>query len=212
MKYTLLFIFLLIGNGFLHAQSQHLIGLETSLQFSNISTNTNYSAYQYRTGIGGGLTYTYQLPLWWSFSTGILYNPRGFSQRILFTDETGKVIKEEDWVYGFDYISIPLKLGVRFGAENVYGFVNIGNVTSILVNSYETSSVPVHTHRPESPSIDFALIVEVGASYQINNKLQLSARLGMQQSFWVSSPNYHIKDKLLHNSLGTTLALKYRLY
>lgn len=209
MKYIMLICSLLFGYSTLVAQSSHLIGVETSLQFTNLSTPGEFNSYQYKTGIGGGVSYTYQLPTLFSLSTGILYNPHGFSLRLIKTDEQGKVTGEQDLLYGFDFISIPTKVSVRFGAEKVHGFVSTGLITSFLVNTY--TNYPNTAINFQKNVFDLGVLIEVGASYEINNKLQLSARLFWQQNLFGIKTDLYGYNRVYHNAMGTTIALKYRL-
>lgn len=209
MKYFV-FIFLFCTGFFSSlAQSQHLVGVETSLQSTNMSSSKDYNSYQYKTGIGGGLTYTYQLPTLLSFSTGILYNPHGFSYKLIQTDEMGERIGEQNYVYGLDYISVPLKASFRFGAEKIYGFFSAGILASLLVNSF--NSYQITQVQFEQNAFDLGILAELGASYEINQKFQLSANLNWQQNLLGIKTNLHPYERIFSNGLGVTLALKYRL-
>ena len=173
----------------------------------------------YRTGLALGLTYDYIFKKYFSVSADIIYNQRGFTNKIIFTDVLGiptgiNVITK----FNYDYVATPLKVGFNYG-KSVYGFANIGLTPSILVNAKtitpaidlngtiiprETSNVTGRVKK-----FDIGGLVEIGGGYKFKGKYWLFTSFSYQNSFTtITNSDYFSDSKIQHYGMTINLGMK----
>jgi hypothetical protein len=205
------------------AQIRH-IGISAGLGLTGIAkTNSQFfNDAETRQGLSAGLTYEYTLKNNISISAGITYNQRGFRIPYDLKDNAGNPIVEDEAIkFNYDYLSLPLKAGYRFG-DKVFGFGNIGIVPAFLVNAkqfhpgYKTDAVQVGAETVDVSEyvskFDFATLIEIGAGYNINEKYSVNTTVTYQRSLSTfSTYDYFEDDHLRHTGLTLSIGVRYRL-
>ena len=158
----------------------HLLGIKGGVNQTNIDANNFVDKTGDRTGITVGLTYDYLLNKHFSIGTDLLFNQRGFTVDIVFTDNRGNPTGEKYPInYRYAYTSLPVKAGFRFG-NTIYGFANIGAVPSLLADAKvmaptfsqdgKLTGNEIFDTTERVTEIDLAGLAEIGAGYKIKSK------------------------------------------
>ncbi len=200
----------------------HLIGVKGGINWTNIKSNNFRSQINYRTTLTPGITYEYCINKNFSVGADFIYNQRGFYDDYNFTDEFGNPNGENYSVkYKYDYISLPLKAGFKFGTK-FYGFTNIGIIPSLLVDAKTTmpnfnwdGSVEGNiTYEVKSrvSKFDFAGFAEIGGGCKLNERSYLYASFLLQRSFTsITNSNYFEYSEIWHYGMSLNVGLKYSL-
>jgi Outer membrane protein beta-barrel domain len=199
------------------AQRQ-FVGIKAGPNVSTMFSPFDHLSDLSRFGIVGGLTYDYQTSKRFSFGADLLYFQKGYRDALLWTDENGNFLGKGTFKYNYDYLSLPLKVGMVFG-EEFSGFFNLGIVPSLLINAKTHSfALPgfseetTFNNMQNATRLDLGGLVELGANYRLNSNYLLFATLGYQQGInTVSNSNHAAYLELRNYSLALCFGLKYAL-
>src|SRR5690554_2780435 len=123
---TNFFTILLLSLSLSVTGQNHFVGLKGGVNLNNRYTSIPNDKTDYSTGFIGGLSYEYKLKKDYTLGIDFLYAQKGYSNKIIFTDNNGNPTGESVAViFDFDYFSFPMKTGFTFG-EKLIGFGNIG--------------------------------------------------------------------------------------
>ena len=198
-----------------------LIGIKGSANLTNISSSDFLSETDYRAGFSGGLTYEYLFKKHITFGANIIYNQRGFTTKMDYTDMIGYSIGSDKVKFSYDYLSIPITTGYNSG-NKLYSFANIGLIPSILVDS-KTSRTTIDTDgrilfsevidmTNYVSKFDLAGLIEIGGGYKFKKEYWLFSSIGYQQSFTtITNSEYFANSKIRHNGIIFTIGIKYVL-
>ena len=135
MKHTFLTIALLAAATFSFAQQERiLLGVESGISIARLSyekPNLN-NGFDSRVGYGAGAAFQYNFSKMISFRTGIMYERKGASADITFTDNSGNVTGKTVVRDNFNYLVVPLMLRVTFGGNTNF-YLNAGPYAGILL-------------------------------------------------------------------------------
>ncbi len=201
------------------AGQNHLIGVKGGANSTNITSSIFLSQSESRTGLTAGLTYEFLFKKHFSIGVDLIYNQRGFTDDLVFTDNLGNPTGEKyKTKFNYDYISLPIKTGFNIGTK-LFGFTNIGVIPSLLVDAKtiapafdtdgkftknETFDV---TNRVSK--FDFAGLVEIGGGYKLNGGYWLFTSFSYQYSLTtITNSNYFANNKIRHNGMNLTIGLK----
>jgi hypothetical protein len=226
-----LFILISFNLLFLKLEGQvNVLGVRTGLSQSNVKSTAisfpvqfkigNSIKYEKRNGTLLGLSYEHINRKHFSLGVEVNYNQRGISSFVI-TDSIGYPIAESEKYptdYNYNYFSIPVKVGYNLG-KKIYGFVNLGVVSSILSNSFvETPIIGANgvlvkyekndiTNRVNK--FDFAGIYEFGVGYKYKDKFWFYSSFENLRSFnSFSNLNYYNNHKIKHSLKVLSLGIK----
>jgi hypothetical protein len=197
----------------------HFFGLKGGINWTNVNSSNFISGNDNRTGFNGGLTYQYFLNERFNLGTELLYFQRGFVNDIVFTNEFGNPTGERATnTLDYDYLSIPLKGGIRIG-DKFSGFANLGIVPSFLLDA-KTTTPAIEGFQEETTynvtdrvtKFDLGGLVEIGANYKITPDFLLSTSFGYQHSFTsITNDDYFSNTEARHYGMVLSIGLKYAL-
>jgi len=140
-----------------------------------------------RFGYTTGLNVCFNLSKLIGFETGIQYSNKGYQRKGQYintiTFDPSDPVKIS-WLYGYQYIGIPVKAKFSFGKSRLRFIAGIGFTTSLLLSSkqtatYEYANGSTEKRRSSTTSgfnkVDLSPMVSVGASYKLNKKMNLFA-------------------------------------
>lgn len=201
------------------AGQNHFIGLKGGVNSTNITSSNFLSQTDSRTGLTAGLTYEYFFKKHFSVGADLIYNQRGFTNDIVFTDNLGNPTGENyTTTFNYDYVSLPINTGFNFGTK-FYGYTNIGVIPSLLV--YAKTKTPTFdtdgkltgnetfdvTNR--ASKFDFAGLVEIGGGYKFKGRYWLFTSFSYQHSFTtITNSDYFANSEIRHNGMALTIGLK----
>lgn len=196
----------------------HFIGIQCGVNWTNVITDDFLPDRENRIGFNGGLAYEYHFdgPLF--LGTALIYAQKGFTNELQFTDEFGNTISTETFEFNYDYVSIPIKIGVQFGNQfSVFG--SLALVPSILVNA-ETIEPAIEGVQEKQvnditdrvTTFDFSGIVEIGAKLDLSERSNLFTSVGYQRSFsTITNEDYFADENIFHQGIIISLGLKYAI-
>jgi len=197
----------------------HFIGLKGGVNWTNVNSSNFLNDNNNRTGFNGGLTYELQFNKNYNFGLDFLYAQKGFTNDIIFTDETGNSTDEKATsIFYYDYLSFPVKGGFLMG-EKISGFVNFGIVPSFLIDAKHITTAIDNILEEETievtdrvTKLDFAGLIEIGGSYKFGNKFIIFTSFDYQQSFTtITNSDYFSNSKVRHYGMTMSIGLKYAL-
>lgn len=128
--------------------------------------------------IYSGITYEYLKENNFSFGAELIFNRRGAFSKDEIANFAGESIGRHYVKYNFDYVSLPLKVGYKFG-EKFFGNINAGLIPSYLINA-KIKYPRIHFIGQEKyditqycSKIDFSGFAEIGGGYKFENDLSL---------------------------------------
>jgi hypothetical protein len=198
------------------------IRINAGLGLTNIDKKEFFDDTETRQGLSVGLTYEYTFKNNISIIAGMTYDQRGFRVPYNLRDNTGITIVEGETIkFNYDYLSLPLKAGYRFG-EKVYGFGNVGIVPALLINAkqfhpgyktdFEEREAETVDVTKYVSKFDFATLVEIGAGYNLNAEYNIFASVTYQRSISTfTNDEYFDNGDLRHTGLTLSVGVKYRL-
>ena len=197
----------------------HFIGLKSGMSWTNVNSSNFIGNNDNRTGFNGGLTYEYHLNTKFNLGMDMLYSQKGFTNDIVFTDETGNPTGEKATSeFNYDYLSFPIKGGLVLG-DKISGFVNLGFVPSVLIDA-KTIEPAIEGFRDKTTydvtdrvtEFDFGGLIEIGGIYKVKESFLLFASFSYQQSFMtISNSDYFSASKIKHYGMTMSIGLKYAL-
>jgi len=201
------------------AGQNHFIGLKGGVNSTNITSSNFLSQTESRTGLTAGLTYEYLFKKHFSVGADLIYNQRGFTNDIVFTDNSGNPTGEKyTTTFNYDYVSLPIKTGFNFGTK-FYGYTNIGVIPSLLVDAktttptFDTDGKLIGNETFDVTNrvskFDFAGLVEIGGGYKFKGRYWLFTSFSYQHSFTtITNSVYFANSKVTHNGMALTIGLK----
>lgn len=214
-----IFLFILSISTLKVAGQNHLIGVKGGVNSTNITSSNFLSQNNSRTGLTAGLTLEVIIKKHFSIGADLIYNQRGFTNDIVFTDNLGNLTGEKyTATFNYDYVSLPMKTGFNIGTK-LYGFTNIGVIPSLLVNArtttptFDTDEKFTGNETIDMTSrvskFDFAGLVEIGGGYKLNGRYWLFTSFSYQHSFTtITNSDYFANSKMRHNGMNLTIGLK----
>ena len=197
----------------------HFLGVKGGANWTEVTANNFPKDRNYRTGLAIGITYDYLFKKHFSASADIIYNQRGFTNDIIFTDDLGNPTGRKEIIkLNYDYITIPLKVGFNYG-KTVYGFANLGLTPSILVDAktitptydYNGTVIPGETATITNRvnKFDIGGLVEIGGGYKFKGRYWLFTSFSYQHSFTtITNSDYFASSKIRHYGMTLNLGLK----
>lgn len=217
MKNTLLII--LAISTLKVAGQNHFLGVKGGANSTNITSINFSSQNDARTGLTAGLTYEFLIKKHFSIGADLIYNQRGFTDDLIFTDNLGNPTFEKYKIkFNYDYISLPVKTGFNIGTK-LFGFTNIGVIPSLLVDAktiaptFDTdgklTGKETFDVTNQVSKFDFAGLVEIGGGYKLNGRYWLFTSLSYQYSLTtITNSDYFANSKIRHNGMNLTIGLK----
>jgi len=214
-----IFLIILTITTFKVAGQNHLFGVKGGVNWTNITTSNFVNQHDFRTGISAGLTYEYLFKKYFSVGADLIYNQRGYTNDIVFTDNLGNPTGEKYTInFNYDYVSLPIKTGFNIG-NKFYGFTNIGVIPSLLVDAktvtptFNTVGKVTGNETFDVTSrvtkFDFAGLAEIGGGYKFKNRYWLFTSFAYQYSFTTfTNSEYFSNSKIRHNGMTLTIGLK----
>ncbi len=202
------------------AAQNHLIGVKAGVNSTNITSSNFSSQNDSRTGVTAGLIYEFLFNKHFSIGADFIYNQRGFTNDIVFTDNLGNPTGEKYTTkFNYDYISLPIKTGFNIGTK-LYGFTNIGVIPSLLVDAKITTPTfgtdkkftgnETIDHTNLVSKFDFAGLIEIGGGYKFNERYWLFTSFSYQHSFTtITNSDYFANSKRRHNGINLSIGLKF---
>lgn len=200
----------------------HSIGIQGGVNLTNLTSFNTFGDSKFRTGIIGGFNYEFLFQGKYTLGADILYNQQGFTEKDIFTDDTGNPTgKTAEIKFDYDYLSLPLQIGYTLG-NKIKGFAKIGVCPSVLLKAatttpkvdvqgslirYETFDV-----KDKVSKFDLAGLIELGAGYVLNDNLEFFSSLTYRKSVTTFSNADYFKDsKMRHYGYSLAIGLKYKL-
>jgi hypothetical protein len=220
MKNILILLLTLITTS-IHAQN-HLIGVKGGVNRTDVSATSFFNDRDVRLGLEFGLTYDYFFKNNFTMGADLIYNQRGFTFDIIFTDDYGIPTGEKSTTkFNYDYISLPLKVGFMHG-KTFSIFANIGLTPSILVDAkyitptFEFNELIIHGETIDITKnvkmFDLGGIVEIGVGYRFKERYWLYSSFSYQHSLTSISTSEHFATSAIrHYGMTLSLGLKYAL-
>ncbi len=214
-----IFLFILTISTLKVAGQNHFIGVKGGANSTNITSSNFLSQTDSRTGLAAGLTYEFLINKHFSIGSDLIYNQRGFTNDIVFTDNLGNPTGEKYTTkFNYDYISLPIKTGFNFGTK-LYGFTNIGVIPSLLVDAKTTTPTfdtdgkltgnETFDVTSRVTKFDFAGLAEIGGGYKFKDRYWLFTSFAYQYSFTtITNSNYFANSKIRYNGMALTIGLK----
>lgn len=190
--------------------------------FSNANAEKFFETSNY-TRISAGIGYTRKTKSRLIYGADLLYNQYGFKNEIIFSDESGNIIEQDPtyFRYEYNYISLPLKVGLMFG-NKVFTFFNAGLIPSLQIRSL--------THAPEFSGEDYffpsetADVTDRVSRFDLGSMLEVGAGLNISKRFSIigefkshlslttfTNKNYWTGANIRHYGLTFHLGLRYLL-
>ena len=206
-----------------HGNSQtHWIGLQRGINITSVDAKENFGDTRQRFSYIDGFNYEYLAPRNLILGLDFLYNPRGFREDVLFSNEEGSIVNESIRVnFDYDYISIPLSIGFAMGDK--YRLIpKAGIIPSYLLKAeYKRPEIEINGLRIEEEIINISdeftkfdlsgqVSLEGNYSIQKNGKLFITATYRRSLTNVVKS-DYFETDKMKHFGLSISIGLKYSL-
>lgn len=217
MKSTII-ILLLISPISVFGQN-HFIGLKGGINWTNINSSDFLSNNDNRTGFNGGMTYELRLKNNFNFGVDLLYTQKGFTNDIIFTNETVNPTGEKATiVFNYDYLTFPVKGGFLIG-KRISGFVNLGIVPSLLIDAKTITPAfdniieeEIFDVRNRVTKFDFGGMIEIGGNYKFKERFLLYISFAYQHSFTtITNSDYFAIGKVKHYGMTSSIGLKYAL-
>lgn len=186
----------------------------------------------YRQGLTGGFTYEHVDENSFSFSTGILYNQRGYKYDerwyannggyVICYDSNGNLIGDKlRYDYRFSYLSIPIKIGFRFG-KRLTCSIHAGLLPSLLIGTKKlwysgnldfvngTGQVDLVETNTSAKTLNLPGIGSIGSDYKLKERIWLTMDFSYQHDITRinESKDKPIKLYGMTVNLGVKLALR----
>jgi hypothetical protein len=201
------------------AGQNHFIGVKGGLNSTNITSSNFLSQIDSRTGLTAGMTYEYLFKKHFCIGADLIYNQRGFTNDIVFTDNLGNPTGEKHTTkFNYDYVSLPIKTGFNIG-NKLYGFTNIGVIPSLLVDAKTTTPTfdtngkltgnETFDMTNRVSKFDLAGLIEIGGGYKFKERYWLFTSFSYQHSFTtITNSDYFTNSKIRHNGMALIIGLK----
>ncbi len=218
-KLFFLFISLFIFSGAM-AQTQFL-GIRGGVNLANVSQKNLGRYTDMKPGFAGGLEYEIQLKDKFSVGSSLLYSQQGFKSSFIVTDKYGHPLDEHEMTNRYNYVSLPLTLGIITG-KSLKFIPKIGLQPSVLVsasatvpqfdneNQFLTNETIDLTERVDK--FDLAGLIGFEARRQIIPETELFASVTWKYSITAfTNEDYLHGQQYRHNLFEVSLGIKYRI-
>jgi hypothetical protein len=214
-----IFIIILTISTLKVAGQNHLIGVKVGANSTNITSTNFISETDSRSGLAAGLSYEFLIKRHFSIGADFIYNQRGVTYDMVFTDNIGNPTGEKYITkFNYDYVSLPIKVGFNIGTK-LYGFTIIGVIPSLLVEAKTTTPTfdmdgnftgnKTFNVTNRVSKFDFAGIAEIGGGYKFNNRFWLFTSFAYQHSVTtITNSEYFANSIIKHNGMALILGLK----
>jgi len=197
----------------------HFIGIKgginwTDVQRTNLPVNNGA-----RQGFHSGLTYQYSLTKNHNIGLDFLYFQKGFSNKFIFTDESGNPTGENaSFWYNYDYLSFPITWGYEIG-DQFSAFANVGIVPAYLINANvitpEIEGIVEGGTNYTTDKVnrfDLGAMLEMGAKYRILPQLLVKASFGIHHGITsVTNVDYFKNSEIRHKGMRFSIGVMYGL-
>lgn len=191
------------------------VGIQKGLNISNVTSLASNNRY----GDIYGLTYDLIFQDKYTLGIDLLYNQRGFDDKLTFTDISGNQPPTVISKYYSDYFSVPLKIGYVVG-NKLKAFAKLGITPSVLIKAHSTIPIidtdgditgEITTDTKSSLlKYDLGGLIDIGLSYAIFENINMFSSLMYNQSF-ATFYKQPVNDLIRHYSISLSLGLKYQL-
>lgn len=219
MKYIISIILAIIS---LSSSGQSFIGVRGGLNLTNNSFNDLFINKNSRSGVSGGLTYELFIKENTSIGVDLLYNQRGFTDEIIFTDNQGNPTGQKATTeFNFNYLSLPIKAGI-YTKNRKRISLNLGLVPSYLIKSetilptYEFDGQIYNGQTINTTDrvsrFDIAGLFEFAFNFQIKDNYWFFGTMSYQHSFTdFTNKDYFNDQNMKHYGLILSFGFRYRL-
>lgn len=193
-----------------------LVGVEGSLNLARVRPKGFSDGHKIGTAFGIDFQYLFKNPF--SVGVGLNYEQKGFKSYTKISN--GNTTRKLTHTTNINYLSIPLKGGLRFG-NKLFGFTKVGVVPSLLINAKsispnfdgngKTSGSTTSDISNTVSKFDFSGLGEIGAGYMFNERYWLTASVLYQKSFTrvIRKDDYYQSLDIKHDVKTLTIGLKY---
>ena len=216
MKHIILLCFLLSATT-VQAQT-NLVGITAG------PTHTSASGARMPSGkdsYTAGITFQHFFLRRFSLGADLMYSSRGYSDNIPTVSNSGRSRSSKTVTLTYDYISLPLKAGIKFGRK-VYFFINGGLVPAVLLRAEVTGpfvdgrgnylGTRIDNITSKTTRFDMGGLLEMGVAARLSKELRLSATLFYQSSFGSTTQEYDFSTtSVSHYGVGFLIGVKYKL-
>lgn len=156
-------------------------------------TNTSPASYDgdFKLGFSGGVGYEKFLGDHFSMSADLRYNQLGYALKFMMRNSMGEGLGDGKFKTKLNYIALPIKAGYYVGNKiRFYG--KVGIVPSFLVSAKDRipmdnpSGTGIEYRKVKSTDnykrFDFAVLLEIGVVYEIDNRLLVFSSFQYQHS------------------------------
>lgn len=220
-KYLLLItVIVLFKHSFAQSQS---IAIINGINISNICANKVFTDVENRKSYLFGLSYDYSIKDKYLLESNIVYSKQGFNDKFTLTNIAGIPTGEYHVIdFTYDYLSLPLKVGVRFG-KKIKIVPKIGIQPSLLIKarttitrSYSWTSYTTYETvdvKDNVSKVDVAGLLELGFEYQLKQPVNLFMSIAGKYSITkFSNSNYYEDFEMRHKVLLISFGINYNLY
>lgn len=174
------FIGLLFSMSFTAFSQSHSWGIQSGIVWSKVSKSSK-EGISYRNGYTTGLSYVYTTKKKILLGADLLYIQKGWLEHPY----------DIHWDFRFNYLSIPIKIGIGDRANRLYFAGNVGLAPAwLLVAKIADTSLADITFTDEQgreiptkiPKFDLSALVEVQAGYYVTETFRLGLLLNYQHS------------------------------
>lgn len=218
----IIFVFLIVSANDLSAQ-KHIIGVRGGTTTSNIiSENPWMYKNENMNRIFGGVSYQYILNKNIYLGADLIYNQKGYSVPVVYTNDQGEVIKIAGYIdYKYDYLSLPLFLGFKVG-NRLNAFAHLGLMPSHLVYAEVDNSnyndplidmFQINSDITKSVSkFDLTPIAELGIGFNFTDRIGLNVSATYHHSVTsITNDNYFANSKVTFYGLMYGARIMYTL-
>ena len=189
MNLRMLFLLFLFSVTTAQAQTT-LVGITAGPTYCSADGNTRVS--NGRDGYTAGITFQHFFLRRFSLGVDLMYSQRGYTREIPFVSMGGWVRSSTSGVSNFNYLSLPLKIGVKFG-KKAYFFANIGLLPAVLLRAESPVlefdargnflESRIENVTSQTSRFDMGGLWEMGVGAKLSKEIRLSAAFSYQSSF-----------------------------
>jgi len=202
-------------------------GIQSGVTITNVKADASLFNLESQIGVFCEVNYEHLIKNKHSFELGLLYNQKGYMNRLRFTDENGMPITSGNNSYqDYNYLGLPIKYGFRMNGK--FSFTgSIGLVPAILLSA--TLRLPIF-HNPSGgqfvpngeyskrensdsfSSFELSSIIELEAAFKISPRMNLVGIGSFQYGLTnIYGGNNSPDNKVINYGALFGLGLKYKL-
>lgn len=216
-----IFITLLVLFSISSFAQNHYLGLKGGVNIANISgDNIPKDASSY-IGFSAGLSYDFNLKNNILLGADLLYDRKGYIDKITFTNEEGVSQGLHNTYQQFNFVSLPIKVGYSIG-DKLSAYAYFGIVPSYLINAsyfvYEIDKPETSEYKHANDwtehysKFELSGLVEVGANYLLTKKFLITLSGNYMHGFnKVEFDSDFVDLSYFHNRFNISLGIKYAL-